>query len=183
MTAIEAVAVHLPERRVPIESLADELGLTSMQLKLFRRYHRLAEIRHQPAGDLADLLCGAVANLKTLVGREEAVRYVIHARTFPVVSPYPHNPLHQVRARFGLDRAVGFTVTHQACASACSRSTSRAGCWPPTPTRTRGRSCSPARRRSPTRPGWCRRRRCSARARRRAWSARTGRATGCSRTR
>ncbi|GAA1742924.1 3-oxoacyl-[acyl-carrier-protein] synthase III C-terminal domain-containing protein [Luedemannella helvata] len=117
MTAIEAVAVHLPERRVPIESLADELGLTTMQLKLFRRYHRLAEIRQQPQGDLADLLCAAVANLKALAGREDQVRYVIHARTFPVVSPYPHNPLHQVRDRFGLDRASSFTVTHQACAS------------------------------------------------------------------
>jgi 3-oxoacyl-[acyl-carrier-protein] synthase-3 len=117
VTALEAVAVHLPPRRIPIEDLADELGLTTMQIKLFRRYHRLAEVRQQPDGDLADLLCAAVANLDALVGREDLVRYVIHARTFPVVSPYPHNPLHRVTTRFGLDRAVAFTVTHQACAS------------------------------------------------------------------
>ena len=44
MTALEAVAVYLPEQRIPIEDLADRLGLSPMQVKVFRRYHKLGEV-------------------------------------------------------------------------------------------------------------------------------------------
>jgi 3-oxoacyl-[acyl-carrier-protein] synthase-3 len=55
--------------------------------------------------------------LDALAGRQSDVRYVLHARTFPVVVPYPDNPLHELCRRLGLDHAVAFTVTHQACAT------------------------------------------------------------------
>jgi 3-oxoacyl-[acyl-carrier-protein] synthase-3 len=35
----------------------------------------------------------------------------------PVVVPYPDNPLHELCGLLGLDNAVAFTVTHQACAT------------------------------------------------------------------
>ncbi|HEY2550151.1 MAG TPA: 3-oxoacyl-[acyl-carrier-protein] synthase III C-terminal domain-containing protein [Streptosporangiaceae bacterium] len=117
MTALEAVSVYLPPVRIPIESLAGSLGLTEMQVKLFRRFHGLREVSREPDGSLSDLLMRAAAGLDALRGREHLVRYVLHARAMPVVAPYPVNPLHQVCRALGLGHALAFTVTHQSCAS------------------------------------------------------------------
>ncbi len=117
MTALDAVAVYLPKQRVAIEDLAGQLGLTPIQVKLFRRFHGLAEIRLDPGRTLLDLLLAATARLESLHGREDQVRYVLHARSMPVVAPYPVNPLHELCGMLGLRRAVAFTVTHHACAT------------------------------------------------------------------
>src|SRR5215831_5065505 len=117
MTALEAVSVYLPPVRIPIESLASSLGLTDMQVKLFRRFHGLREVSRDPDGSLYDLLMKAAAGLDALRGREHRVRYVLYARAMPVVAPYPVNPLHEVCRALGLGHALAFTVTHQSCAS------------------------------------------------------------------
>ncbi len=117
MTALEAVSVYLPQTRVPIESLAGPLGLTGMQVKLFRRFHGLREVSRDPDASVYDLLMKAAAGLDALRGQEHRVRYVLHARTMPVIGPYPVNPLHEVCQALGLGHAVAFTVTHQSCAS------------------------------------------------------------------
>ncbi|OKI29210.1 3-oxoacyl-[acyl-carrier-protein] synthase III C-terminal domain-containing protein [Streptomyces sp. CB03911] len=117
MTALLAVADHLPAGRVPIEDLAEEFGLSPMQVKIFRRYHKLGEVARDPGGSLLDLLHGAVAGLDALRGREQHVRYVLHARTLPTVVPYPHNPVQELCRELGLDRATVFAVGHHACAS------------------------------------------------------------------
>ncbi|MFF3067759.1 3-oxoacyl-[acyl-carrier-protein] synthase III C-terminal domain-containing protein [Kitasatospora sp. NPDC057904] len=116
MTALEAVAVHLPPHAVPIEAVGERIGLTPRQLKLFRRFHGLDQLRLDPDGTLPDLLDAAVDNLTELRGRERRVRFVIHARSMPVAVPYPLNPLHDLIARRGLAHANAFTVTHHACA-------------------------------------------------------------------
>jgi 3-oxoacyl-[acyl-carrier-protein] synthase-3 len=77
VTALEAVAVHLPETAVPIEAV------------------------------------GALAELR---GREQQVRFVIHARSMPVAAPYPLNPLQELLGRYRLGHANAFTVSHHACA-------------------------------------------------------------------
>ena len=117
MTALEAVSVYLPPARMPIESLAGPLGLTDMQVKLFRRFHGLREVGRDPDASLYDLLMKAAAGLDALRGQEHRVRYVLYARTMPVVGPYPVNPLHEVCRALGLGHALAFTVTHQSCAS------------------------------------------------------------------
>src|SRR5579859_5572151 len=117
MTALEAVSVYLPPARTPIESLAGTLGLTAMQVKLFRRFHGLCEVGRDPDPSLSGLLLKAAAGLAALRGQEHRVRYVLHARAMPVVAPYPVNPLHEVCRELGLSRALAFTVTHQSCAS------------------------------------------------------------------
>jgi 3-oxoacyl-[acyl-carrier-protein] synthase-3 len=117
MTALEAVSVYLPPVRTPIESLAGPLGLTDMQVKLFRRFHGLREVGRDPDASLYDLLIKAAAGLDALRGQEHRVRYVLHARAMPVVGPYPVNPLHEVCRALGLGHALAFTVTHQSCAS------------------------------------------------------------------
>ena len=117
MTALEAVSVYLPPVRVPIESLAGPLGLTDMQVKLFRRFHKLREVGRDPDVSPQALLMKATAGLDALRGQEHRVRYVLYARAMPVVAPYPVNPLHEVCRALGLGHAVAFTVTHQSCAS------------------------------------------------------------------
>ncbi|MFC1413565.1 3-oxoacyl-[acyl-carrier-protein] synthase III C-terminal domain-containing protein [Streptacidiphilus sp. N1-12] len=117
MTALLAVAGYLPQDRVPIEDLAEQFELSPMQMKIFRRYHKLGQVGRDPQGSLLDLLRGAVAGLDALRGQEHRVRYVLHARTFPTVVPYPHNPVHELCQELGLDRATVFAVGHHACAS------------------------------------------------------------------
>lgn len=117
MTTLDAVAAYHPPGRVAIAELAESTGLTPMQVRIFQRYHGLAEVRVDPDGTLVDLLSGALSNLEELRGRERDVRYVLYARTLPAVAPYPVNPLHEVCRRHGLAHAVAFTVTHHACAS------------------------------------------------------------------
>jgi len=117
VTAIEAVASYLPERRVPVEELAGQLNLTAVQARLFKRFHGLREVPIEPEATLPDLLLAAARRLGPLRGREHQVRYVLHARTMPVVVPYPLSPVHEVCAALGLDHAVAFTVTHHACAT------------------------------------------------------------------
>jgi 3-oxoacyl-[acyl-carrier-protein] synthase-3 len=109
--------VYLPRTRVPIETLAGPLGLTDMQVKLFRRFHGLREVGRDPDASLYDLLMNAATGLDALRGQEHRVRYVLYARTMPVVGPYPVNPLHEVCQALGLGHALAFTVTHQSCAS------------------------------------------------------------------
>jgi 3-oxoacyl-[acyl-carrier-protein] synthase-3 len=116
VTALEGVSVYLPSARIPIESLAGPLGLTGMQVKLFRRFHGLSEISRDPDGSLYDLLMKAATGLTALRGQEHRVRYVLYARAMPVVAPYPVNPLHEVCRALGLGHALAFTVTHQSCA-------------------------------------------------------------------
>lgn len=117
MTALADVAAYLPQQRVPIEDLADGLGLTRMQVRVFRRYHGLARVCRAPQRTPPELLLAAVSGLTGLRGREHQVRYVIYARSMPVAVPYPGNPVHEVCAALGLRGAMAFTLTHQACAS------------------------------------------------------------------
>lgn len=117
-TVLADVAAFLPERKVPVEDLGPGLGLTPTQVRVLRRFNGLGEVRRQQPGEtLVDLLEGAARALPTLRGREHLVRYVLHARGVPVVAPYPVNPVHELLARLGIDRATAFTVTHHACAS------------------------------------------------------------------
>jgi 3-oxoacyl-[acyl-carrier-protein] synthase III len=117
MPAIVAVSSYLPGVQVPIEDLGSRLGLTEMQVKVFRRYHKLGLARRAPGVGLLDLLRGALSRLEGWRGREQHVRYVLYARSMPVVVPYPMNPLHELCAEAGLGHAEAFTVTHQVCAS------------------------------------------------------------------
>jgi 3-oxoacyl-[acyl-carrier-protein] synthase-3 len=117
MTSIEAVATYLPEKRIPVAALAGMLGLTDRQVTIFERFYRLTEVRWDVDASLLDLLLAATDRLTELRGREDRVRYVLHARAFPVVVPYPGNPLHDLCRRLGLGHAQAFTVTQQSCAT------------------------------------------------------------------
>ncbi len=117
MTALEAVSVYLPPSPVPIENLTKSLGLTEMEVRVFKRFHGLRQVGRDPDPSLSHLLMKAAAGLTALRGQEHRVRYVLHARAMPVVAPYPQNPLHETCRALGLEHALAFTVTHQSCAS------------------------------------------------------------------
>lgn len=116
VTALKAVAVHLPPVVEPVETVGERLGLTTRQKTLLRRFHGLDQVRFQPDGDLTDLLAAAAGALPGLRGRAHLVRYVLHARSMPVGVPYPVNSPHELLGRLGLEHARAFTVTHHACA-------------------------------------------------------------------
>lgn len=117
MTALDSVAAYQPETRHTVEELAAPLGLSGMDVKLFRRFHGLREICRDPDTSLTELLLRAAAGLD-LAGREHRVRYVLWARAFPTVVPFPDNPLHEVCQALGLGHALAFALTQQSCASA-----------------------------------------------------------------
>ena len=117
VTALDAVSVYVPDFRVPIENLAGPLGLTGIEVRLFRRFHGFGEIRFDPDRSLPDLLRTAAGGITALRGQEHRIRYVIHGRAMPVVVPYPRNPLHDLCRELGLGHALAFTVTQQSCAS------------------------------------------------------------------
>ncbi len=117
MTALDSVAAYQPATRRTVEEMAAPLGLSEMDVKLFRRFHGLREICLDPDTSLTELLLSAAAGLD-LPGREHRVRYVLWARAFPTVVPFPANPLHEVCQALGLGHALAFTLTQQSCASA-----------------------------------------------------------------
>ncbi|HEY3872233.1 MAG TPA: 3-oxoacyl-[acyl-carrier-protein] synthase III C-terminal domain-containing protein [Actinocrinis sp.] len=117
MTALAAVSSYLPDKRVPIEEPAARLGLTEMQVRVFRKYHKQSEVRLDPGGSLADLLRGALAGLEGLRGHERQVRYVLHARTLPGIVPYPVHPIRDLCHEYGLGHAETLAVGQHACAS------------------------------------------------------------------
>jgi 3-oxoacyl-[acyl-carrier-protein] synthase III len=116
VTALAAVAAYLPARAVPIASVREQLGLSVAEVKVFQRYYGLELVRRDD-GTLLDLMLAAAGRLGELSGRERRVRYVLQARTNPVVVPYPVNPLAEACRRLGLEHAVAFAVTQHACAS------------------------------------------------------------------
>ncbi|HTJ35156.1 MAG TPA: 3-oxoacyl-[acyl-carrier-protein] synthase III C-terminal domain-containing protein [Dactylosporangium sp.] len=116
MTALAAVGTFVPADRVTIESYAEAFDLTPMQVRVFRRYHKLGTAARSTES-LTGLLGLALADLALTAEQAARVRYVLYARTFPVVVPYPHNPLHDALAAAGLGHAQAFAVGQQACAS------------------------------------------------------------------
>ncbi|MEU0242477.1 3-oxoacyl-[acyl-carrier-protein] synthase III C-terminal domain-containing protein [Nocardiopsis sp. NPDC006198] len=117
MTAIEAVSTYLPPGVVAIDDIGERIGQTPRQLRLYKRFHGLSEVRRAPDRTLAELLSAAAGKMTALRGREHQVRYLVHARTLQTVAPYPANPLHEARRLLKLEHAEAFTVTEHACAS------------------------------------------------------------------
>jgi len=117
MMALDAVSAYVPATRVPIEAIADRVGLSERQIRLFRRFHGLGDIALAPGMPLDELLLAAARGLRELPDRRHQVRFVVYARAMPVVVPYPDNPLHAVCRALGLEHALTFTVTQQSCAS------------------------------------------------------------------
>ncbi|HEV7650887.1 MAG TPA: 3-oxoacyl-[acyl-carrier-protein] synthase III C-terminal domain-containing protein [Actinophytocola sp.] len=118
MTALQEVAGHLPERRVPLEELLAGWRMPAATLDALRRSYGYSEVRRQKPGEtLLDLLVPAARGLSTLPGNESRVRYVLYARTVPVSLPHPLTPLPELCRLLELPEATAFAVGHHGCAS------------------------------------------------------------------
>jgi 3-oxoacyl-[acyl-carrier-protein] synthase III len=118
MTAIEAVGTFLPPVTVSASQSLQEFGFSEKQSRIYERFYGFSDTRLDPGGGLTDQLVAAASGLAALRGQEHRVRYVMHARTMPVVAPYPSNPLREACEQLNLDHATAFSVTQHACASA-----------------------------------------------------------------
>jgi len=117
VTALVAVASYLPPLRHSVEGHLRLHGLSEARIRLHERYFGFSEIRMTADSDLPRQLVQAVVRLPGWEELRPRVRYLIHARTMPVVAPHPVNPVEEVRARLGLEGVKAFSVTQHACAS------------------------------------------------------------------
>lgn len=117
MTSIEAVSVHVPTERAPVGARLRPYETDENRLRLYERFYGFSEISLDTSGTLTDLLVAALRGLPDQESLRHRVRYVLHARSMPVVSPYPVNPLREACEAAGLGGADCFSVTQHACAS------------------------------------------------------------------
>lgn len=117
MTSIEAVSAQVPTERAPVGATLRAYGADETRVRLYEHFYGFSETSVDSSGNLTDLLVNAMASLPELPLFAPRVRYVMHARTMPVVSPYPANPLRDACEAVGLGHAVTFALTQHACAS------------------------------------------------------------------
>ncbi|MGW1162866.1 3-oxoacyl-[acyl-carrier-protein] synthase III C-terminal domain-containing protein [Streptomyces sp. NPDC002513] len=117
MTSLAAVSAYLPAHVEPVVEYLKRFGLSDREIKIYKHYYGFGEVRSDPDLGLAGQLIAAARSLPELQGREHLVRYIVQARTVPVVAPYPINPLHEARDALGLSHAQAFALNQQACAS------------------------------------------------------------------
>lgn len=118
MTSLEAVSSFIPSDRVPVSECLGAQGVNAARIKVYEHYFGFRDIRMDQGRGPAELLLAATAGLAELRGREQDVRYVVHARTMPLVAPYPRSPVREVSRALGLDHANTFCLSQHACASA-----------------------------------------------------------------
>lgn len=104
------VAVSLDERQ-------SALGLTEVELRRYKRGFGFDKVCFDPSEDEVGLLRKAVGMLSEFSLVADRIRFVIRPRTIRSPSPYPQNPLQDVRRELGLAHAQAFSITDQACAS------------------------------------------------------------------
>jgi 3-oxoacyl-[acyl-carrier-protein] synthase III len=117
MTSIEVVASYLPETRVLVSDYLRQHGMSKSRILMHERFFGFSTIPLDPDAGLADHLVHAVRALPDFESYRPRIRYVIQARTMPVVAPHPVNPLRDVCARLELSQAHAFCLTQHACAS------------------------------------------------------------------
>jgi 3-oxoacyl-[acyl-carrier-protein] synthase III len=117
MTAIVEVSSYLPAAKIAVEELGPQLGVNETWVRLYQRLYGFKWLRYEPGATATDLMLASTLGLSRLRGREQDVRYVIHARTIELVAPYPLMQVQDVARALSLDQAVAFAVTQHSCAS------------------------------------------------------------------
>ncbi|MDG4766908.1 3-oxoacyl-[acyl-carrier-protein] synthase III C-terminal domain-containing protein [Solwaraspora sp. WMMD406] len=115
MTSIIEVAQYLPSHRIPV---AEQTAALAVDSDAYQRYYGFGHVRRDADANLAEQLRAAGAALRWLPGREDQVRYVVHAPTIQLTAPYPINPVATASQALGLRHALPFSLTQHACASA-----------------------------------------------------------------
>ncbi len=117
MTAIHEIAVSVPAG-VPLASLAESLGLSSMDVRVFRRLHGLDRVAMATGQTWTEQMLRAASGLTTLTAEAGRVRYLIAARSALPLSYTRAFPLSDIAATLGLrDDVICFALAEHACAS------------------------------------------------------------------
>lgn len=116
-TTLHAVAAYLPPTSFSLEKVGEVLGLTANEVRRYRRFFGLDQVRWDPGAGQGDLLVSAARALPGLAEQTPRIRYVIHARTLEPTAPYSANPLRQACQELGLTGATAFGLSQHACAS------------------------------------------------------------------
>ena len=119
MTSLEAVSSFIPSDHMPVSECLGARGVNAARTKVYEHYFGFREIRvDRGRGPVEQLLSAATGLAAALHGRKQDVRYVVHARTMPLVAPYPQSPVREVSRALGLGHANAFCLSQHACASA-----------------------------------------------------------------
>jgi 3-oxoacyl-[acyl-carrier-protein] synthase-3 len=116
-TSLVDVAQYVPEGVYSLEDASSALNFSDREVRRYRRFFGLDEVRWDPAARQADLLVKAAGALATLAANRHRVRFVLHARTVEPVAPYSAAPLHEAVRALDLEHATAFSVSQHACAS------------------------------------------------------------------
>ncbi|GAB7046500.1 3-oxoacyl-[acyl-carrier-protein] synthase III C-terminal domain-containing protein [Catenuloplanes indicus] len=117
LTTLNRIATYVPERSVPVEEVAAELGMSRYAGRMFRKFHGLDRLRQDPQSTVLDLVVPPAADLLRQTPDPSAIRYLLFAHTIPDVAPSTLNVAEEVAARLGLTGVEAFAVTQQNCAS------------------------------------------------------------------
>lgn len=116
MTSIVDIGINKPSQ-VSLVDRQLSLGLSDVELRRYRRGFGFEHVCFDPAATEIDLVMNAVNDLSNFSDIASRVRFVIRPRTLRSSSPYPQNPLLDIRRELGLVGAQSFSITDQACAS------------------------------------------------------------------
>ncbi|XVS68076.1 3-oxoacyl-[acyl-carrier-protein] synthase III C-terminal domain-containing protein [Actinosynnema sp. CA-299493] len=117
VTTLERVESHLPDGDTRIEELAGRLRLRRAEVGVFRKIYGLDRLRHEPGGDLYDLVLPAARRALTAVPAGKHVSYVVYAHTTQIVTAADTEAAQVIRDRLDLPGATAFAVNQQACVS------------------------------------------------------------------
>lgn len=115
---LERYEAFVPTATVTVEELADRLGLTRLNVRVFRRLHGLDRIAYDPSLDLFEMVLEPARRLLTALANPDEVRFVIYTHSSAAVTPFKYDAAKVIRESLGLRRAEAFAVTQQNCASA-----------------------------------------------------------------
>ena len=115
---LAGTAYFLPEERRPLESWARAVGPSALALLPTMQANGLASYRVAPDMDIEDLCVAATARLfqtSALAPRDVDLVLYCHTNTTSVMATPATIPA-VLKQRFGLDRAIGYSVAQQNCA-------------------------------------------------------------------
>lgn len=116
MPSITGIGTCWPRQRT-IEELREELGLSEIEARRFRRGAGFDRVCFDPDRSEADLLVEAIEAVPGIDDVRPRVAWVVRARSLRFGAPWPDRLLAEVCERAGLGTARAFTVSDHACAT------------------------------------------------------------------
>lgn len=116
MPSIMGLGMCWPRQRT-IEELREELGLSEIEARRFRRGAGFDLVCFDRDRSEADLLVEAIEAVRGFDDLRRRVTWIVRARSLRFGAPWPDRILAEVCERTGLARARTFTVSDHACAA------------------------------------------------------------------